>query len=196
MEKDYKILIDTINSICQQPEETAEQFLSLFKLEELRKGEYLVEEGVFTSKVAFILSGVMRTFFRNEDGVEYNKTFFMEYSFASPIAAILQRTDSHLSFQALEDCKLLTADFYDIESMYKKHRSIESLVRIILQNDWVIKKEQREIRLVLNNAEERYQYFKNEYPGLENRIPQYHIASHLGITPIQLSRIRAKMVKK
>ena len=58
------------------------------------------------------------------------------------------------------------------------------------------KKEVREIQIVLNNATERYEFFRQEHPGLENKIPQYHIASYLGVTPIQLSRIRAKMAGK
>jgi hypothetical protein len=53
-------------------------------------------------------------------------------------------------------------------------------------------KERREIELVLLQADERYKIFKQEYPNLENLIPQYHIASYLGVTPTQLSRIRAK----
>ncbi|MCP4400288.1 MAG: Crp/Fnr family transcriptional regulator, partial [bacterium] len=53
----------------------------------------------------------------------------------------------------------------------------------------------REIRLVLTNAEERYKHFQQEHPGLESKIPQYHIASYLGITPVALSRIRSKLKK-
>jgi hypothetical protein len=51
-------------------------------------------------------------------------------------------------------------------------------------------KEKREIELVLLRADERYRIFKEEYPTLENLISQYHVASYLGITPTQLSRIR------
>jgi hypothetical protein len=55
-----------------------------------------------------------------------------------------------------------------------------------------LEKEKREIELVLLGAQQRYQLFQNEYPNLENLISQYHIASYLGVTPTQLSRIRAK----
>lgn len=190
------ILKHTVNLIYPLPNKTMKIFSELFYHAEFSKGEYFVEEGIHTSLVAFILEGVMRTFYRTADGIEYNKTFFMEYSFATPLAAVLQKEKSHLNFQALTDCKVLLADFYKIENLYKEHRSVESLIRVVLEKDWVIKKEQRELRFVLNNAAERYIYFQQEYPGLETRIPQYHIASHLGITPIQLSRIRANLSKK
>ncbi|MCP5062668.1 MAG: Crp/Fnr family transcriptional regulator [Ignavibacteriae bacterium] len=170
-----------------------EEIMEMFTFQELKKGEYFVEEGSRSSEVAFIIEGVIRAFYRTSEGVEYNKTFFIENSFAVSLSAVLQKIESHLCFQTLTDCKLLVADYPKIENLFTKHRSIETIVRIILQNDWVIKKEQRELRFVLNNAEERYLYFQQEYPGLENRIPQYQIASHLGITPIQLSRIRANL---
>ena len=50
----------------------------------------------------------------------------------------------------------------------------------------------REARLLLGNAEQRYRWFCKEYPELLERIPQYHIASFLGITPVSLSRLRKK----
>ena len=193
---EYTILKNVINQIWSQPDNVLNYISELFSPAEIKKGDYFVEDGSKSSDVAFITKGVMRAFYRTGDGVEYNKTFFIENSFAVPLAAVLQKTESHLNFQALEDCKILVADYYKIEDLFEKHRSVETLIRIILQHDWVIKKEQRELRLVLNNAEERYIFFQQEYPGLENRIPQYHIASHLGITPIQLSRIRANLNKK
>ena len=52
-------------------------------------------------------------------------------------------------------------------------------------------KEKREAELLLDNAQERYQQFLEDYPDLEGRIAQYHIASYLGVTPESLSRIRA-----
>ncbi len=192
----YQALVDTVNMVYPQDEIAGNEFKELFTPRRLKKGEYFVKIGKRTSEAAFILSGVMRTFYLTSDGVEYNKTFFVENTFAISYAAVLQRSESYLAFQALTDCDILVADYYKIEELFKRHRCVETFIRVIIQNEWVIKKEQRELRLVLNSAEERYLYFKQEYPGLENRIPQYHIASHLGITPIQLSRIRAKMANR
>jgi len=56
-------------------------------------------------------------------------------------------------------------------------------------------KTRREILLLTKSAEERYLEFRVMYPGLENYISQYHIASYLGITPVSLSRIRNSAVK-
>ena len=64
-----------------------------------------------------------------------------------------------------------------------------------LGNDQGLYAEKREVEIVLLEANKRYAIFKKEYPQLEQLIPQYHIASYLGITPTQLSRIRAQKNK-
>lgn len=184
-------LKEILNHVLPQPEKAMAALLDLFIPALFEKNSYFVEEGQKTSSSAFIIKGVMRAFYRTPDGVEYNKTFFVENSFPVSLAAVLQRSESYLNFQAMTDCEVLLADYHEIENLFEIFHSIESLVRLLLQQEWVIKKERRELNLVLYNAEERYRYFQEEYPGLENRIPQYHIASHLGITPIQLSRIRS-----
>ena len=60
---------------------------------------------------------------------------------------------------------------------------------------YFVNKEQREIEIVLWNADERYIIFQRDYPQLEQIIPQYQIAFYLGITPTQLSRIRRKFIE-
>ena len=188
-------LKNVVANVTPFTEEAWKDLSSLFSFQEMERGSYYCREGEYPDKMAFVCKGVLRAFYRTDKGVEYNKTFFIENSFPVSLAAVLQRTKSYLNFQVLEDCKLLVANYHKIETLYEKHRCIESLVRKMIELEWVIKKEQRELRLVLNDAEQRYLFFQEEYPGLENRIPQYHIASHLGVTPIQLSRIRAKLAK-
>ncbi|MGE4347904.1 MAG: Crp/Fnr family transcriptional regulator, partial [Flavobacteriaceae bacterium] len=64
-----------------------------------------------------------------------------------------------------------------------------------LAEQFFVHKEQREVNIVMLDADKRYLIFQQEFPFLEQLIPQYHIASYLGITPTQLSRIRRKLTK-
>jgi len=182
-----------ISQIINLTDDAWNNLQKLFSYQSLKKKDYFVQEGHKTNKLAFVGKGVLRAFYRTKDGAEYNKTFFVDNSFAISYAAVLQKSNSYLNFQALTDCELLVCNYYEFANLFDKYPDVERLTRIVTELEWVIKKEQREIRLVLTDAEERYKYFQQEYPGLENLIPQYHIASHLGITPIQLSRIRAKL---
>ncbi|MEO1254133.1 MAG: Crp/Fnr family transcriptional regulator, partial [Bacteroidota bacterium] len=131
----------------------------------------------------------------DRQGTFYNKTFFIENSFALSIGSVLQDIPSYLFFDALLDTSILRASFNQLRALFPKHRCVETMVRKFIEYEWIIKKEQRELRMVMNDASDRYAFFQQEYPGLENRIPQYHIASHLGVTPIQLSRIRAQLAR-
>lgn len=167
----------------------------LFTYTELEKGAFFVQEGTYNDKLAFILDGALRAYYVDKEGNYYNKTFFIDQSFAVSLASVLQNIPSFLNFDALVDTRLFQASYKDVVALFDKHHCIERMVRKVIEYEWVIKKEQRELRLVLNDASERYAFFQKEYPGLEQKIPQYHIASHLGITPIQLSRIRAKKTK-
>lgn len=166
-------------------------FISLFSEIQLKKNEYFANEGEFSSKLAFISTGVMRAFFRNKLGNEYNKTFFTPSSFVAAYSSITTTQKNLINIQCLTNCTLFVADFKQLTSLYKDYPKFESLARIMAEYKFSIK-EKREIELVTLEATERYEIFKKEHPNLENLINQYHIASYLGITPTQLSRIRAQ----
>ena len=166
-------------------------FTSLFSEVELKKHEYFANEGEYSSKLAFLSKGVMRAFFRHNSGYEYNKTFFTPPSFVAAYSSLTTKRKNLISIQCLTDSLLFVADFDKVTSLYNDYPKIESLARILAEYKFAIK-EKREIELITLEAKERYEIFKKEHQNLENQINQYHIASYLGITPTQLSRIRAK----
>jgi len=185
---ELKIYLEKITSFT---ESEMKVFISLFSKIELKKKDYFAKEGEFSSKLAFLSDGVLRAFFRNKTGNEYNKTFFTPSNFVAAYSSITTKQKNLINIQCLTDCTLLVADFRQLTLLYKKHPRFESLARIMAEYKFAIK-EKREIELVTLDATERYKIFKKEHPNLENLISQYHIASYLGITPTQLSRIRAK----
>ncbi|NGM66802.1 Crp/Fnr family transcriptional regulator [Sphingobacterium sp. SGR-19] len=172
-------------------ESETEMFISLFSAIQLKKHDYFAREGEYSSKLAFLSKGVMRAFFRNNSGNEYNKTFFAPPNFVAAYSSITTKEKNLINIQCLTDCSVLVADFGKVTSLYKSFPKIESLARILAEYKFAIK-EKREIELVTLGAKERYDIFKKEHPNLEHQISQYHIASYLGVSPTQLSRIRAK----
>jgi CRP-like cAMP-binding protein len=183
-----KLYLDQILPIA---DEEWQSFSSLFSEERLEKGEDFSMSNRVETKIGFLLNGVVRAFYRNSNGIEYNKTFFTDPSFFGAYAALVTKQTNHIHIQALTDCRILTAHYSQITQLFRPYRNIETLARLIAEQ-FYIAKEKREIGIVLLQADERYRLFKEEYPNIENLIPQYHIASYLGITPTQLSRIRAK----
>lgn len=188
------LLYDSLNSIHPIDGNAWSDFQALLLPIELAKNEYLIRNGERTQFAYILLEGVVRVFY-NKEGAEYNKTFFMPGTFPTALTALLSNEPSHLNFQALLPSKLIKFSYPAFRNLFKKHRCLESLLLAILEREW-INKERHDIHMVINDGETNYLIFREEYPQLENLIPQYHIASYLGITPIQLSRIRAQLAKK
>ncbi|MBO0931935.1 Crp/Fnr family transcriptional regulator [Fibrella aquatilis] len=183
-------LQQVLTKLTPQPAEAAEAFLAAFREQTVAKGETVIRAGAQTRQIFFVEEGVLRAYSSSAEGAEYNKAFFVEHDLWGIYYALLTGQPSHLSVQALTPCRLLVADYKLITDLYGKYPTLERAGRRMAEELFVLK-EQREIDLVMLDATARYANFQRLYPGLEQRIPQYHIASHLGITPTQLSRIRA-----
>lgn len=160
----------------------------------LEQNEYLLRRGQRAHRCYWLQEGVVRVFFEYEAN-EYNKTFFLPGMFPTALTALLNNTPSEINFQALTPSKLLSFPYHGFRDLFEEHRCLEKLFLRILEYQWT-KKERHDIRMVTQDATANYLTFRKEHPGLEALIPQYHIASYLGVTPIQLSRIRAKLVGK
>ena len=109
-------------------------------------------------------------------------------------SSMVTQLPNKINQQALTDCELLIGDFKKLTDLLDNHQDLERLLRKIAESHFV-NKEKREVEIVLLEANKRYAIFQEEYPQLEQQIPQYHIASYLGITPTQLSRIRTQKNK-
>jgi CRP-like cAMP-binding protein len=183
-------MIDVMGDICALEDKTLEAFVALFKCRELKKGEDFISEGELGDSFAFIQSGLLRSFYISPKGEEYNKHFFMGGSFVAPLTSLVLNRPSPLYIGALENSELLVASASALSELYVSHIDLNILGRKLVEYAW-IGKERRETQLVMLDATERYSGFLQDFPGLDQRIPQYHIASYLGITPVQLSRIRS-----
>ncbi len=183
-----KYIIDAVEPFT---EAAWKDFSSLFMVERISKGEFFCREQENAPKIAFVYDGVLRAFYTSNKATEYNKTFFIENSLAVSLSSVLTGAPSFISIQALTNTDIITTRYSRIVELFDTHACIERFTRKVIEIEW-IKKEKREVDVVTLDATELYKVFQVSYPDLENRIPQYHIASHLGITPVQLSRIRAK----
>ena len=180
-----------LESICNIKPDEMDELLGLFRPASLKKNSFFAREGAYCNQVAFLKQGVVRAFFVNEDGKEYTKQFFMAPSIIGAYTSILTKQANRIAQQALTDCEILVANYGDIEQLYTKYHSLERLGRRIAEY-YFLEKEQKELEMGLLDADKRYEILKNRFPGIESQIPQYHIASYLGISATQLSRIRKK----
>jgi len=142
---------------------------------------------------AFIYKGLFRAFITDEEGKEYNKRFFVENSFPGVMASLLLSAPSQFTVESLEDSQLILINHKGYRDILNSSMDLQRYHIQYLEKNWLIKQEQREISLVLESATQRYQRFLADNPNIDKRIPLFHIASHLGITPTQLSRTRKEI---
>jgi CRP-like cAMP-binding protein len=185
-------LIAIVRSQINLTESEAAQAVCLFQTHTSKRGEFFIRAGDVPTTLGFVISGILRLYYVDADGNEFTKSFCAENSFVAAYSALLLKQPSRLFVQALEDTKLAIADYSAYRSLCESQKSLQQLNCKIAESLF-IKKERRESTLLLDDAKTRYLNFLEEYPGLEARLKQHYIASYLGMTPVTLSRIRARL---
>jgi CRP-like cAMP-binding protein len=184
-----------LNNISPLHPETLSIFLSHSTETVLKKHEYFVKDGEVSHEVGFLVEGIVRSFFVTNEGKEYNKNLFFAPSIIGSYVSLITGQPNRLPQQALTDCIVLKTPFSIIEKLSENNIEVERLRRKIAEY-FFVQKEKRELEISTLQADERYLIFRDEFKGVEQLIPQYHIASYLGISATQLSRIRNKMTPK
>jgi len=189
----YNFLYHSLNSYTPISDETFEELISISQYIEIDKNDSICKLNEIPESFFFVNKGLLRNYTLDEKGKEYNKIFFDEGTFPGSMAALLQNEPSSFEIQAVEKCQLIKIDFMKYRDLLIKSHDLKLFHIYYLEQNWLIKKELREISIIQEDAQLRYENFLEDYPTLEPRLTQYHIASHLGITPTQLSRIRKKL---
>lgn len=184
--------INFLNSFNNVSDETIENILKIADLKTVKAGTQIVKIGELPFKVYMLISGIIRCFLITESGKEFNKSFYLPFSFIAPMTALIEKKPSLLIFETLNDCELYEVDFYKLMDLCKKNESLNLLYARILESVYA-RYEKRLVDLISLDAKDRYLELKKQIPNVGEIIPQYHIASYLGITPVQLSRIRKKI---
>lgn len=187
-----ELIYKFVNKISNLSDQSWSSLVSHAEEIQLKKDDYFVKEGEVSKEIGLLTKGIIRSYYISKEGKEYNKTLFSAPSIVGSYVSIITGKPNRLPQQALTDCTITKIPISIIEDLSKEQIEIERLRRKIAEMFFVLK-EKRELEMVILQAEERYLIFRKEYPGVEQLIPQYHIASYLGISATQLSRIRKKM---
>lgn len=159
------------------------------------KGKILLMPGHRSEYMYFIANGCMRSFYLDDEGNSYNKNLFLEGSFPASAASLITGQESILGLETLEVSQIIQFSFSAFRKAMLSSFGLQQLYIAYIERHWIVEKELREISLVTEDAEQRYCKLLVQYPNIDRRIAQKHLASHLGITPTQLSRIRKHLKK-
>jgi len=159
----------------------------------LPKESFFVREGEVCTKVAFVMQGLLRYYYV-KDAEEMTGHVAEEGEFITAYPSFLSQSPSRQVVDALEDSTVLVLKRDDINGLYDRFHSIERLGRRLAE-EILIGSQSRTALFILDTAEQRYDWLVSHRPGLIDRIPQYLLASYIGIKPESLSRIRSRRIR-
>jgi len=189
----YKIFLDYINKYIKLNVEEETILLSKIVLRNYLKDQYIIQQGDICKSANFIISGCTKTFYMDKEGQEHIVMFSIEDWWASDLGSFITQTPADFNVQCLENTQLIQFAHDNLEELYKQIPKLERLFRKIVERAFVAS-QKRIIRNFSLTAKERYQIFKKTYPKIDQRVPQYMIASYLGVTKEFLSKIKSQLI--
>lgn len=162
---------------------------SKFAVKDYRKGHHLAQPGAGLPFVLFICCGLLRFYTVSRDGRESNRAFVAENRLIGPFAGESPDWPAPYGLEALEDVVVMQAPMGDFRALCEHRPDFDHVVRRCV-GAMLERKFARLRAFQEQSATERYRAFLAEFPDLVQRLPQYQIASYLGITDVSLSRIR------
>lgn len=154
----------------------------------LKKNDVLIRAGDKSSYIFFVVSGILRDYYIDDDGNDVTRFFSYEGGICGG-EALISNEPSAVCTEALDDCVLLRCPVCGFKEIIAGSSEAAKAYIWLLESSLVYKIH-RENSFLIKSAAERYVDFKRENPDLEKRVNQKYIASYLGITPVSLSRIR------
>ena len=182
-----------INRIVPLDKEEEEVLLSMVTHRKFLKGQYLVQQGDICRYTGFILKGCSKTFFVDEQGQEHVVMLGIEDWWVSDIASFISQEPADFNIQFLENSDLILFPYQNHEKLLATLPKLERFFRILVERG-LVAFQKRVVRNLSMTAKDRYLFFRSKYPEIEKRVPQYLIASYLGITKEFLSKIKSQML--
>ncbi len=188
----YAPLITSFNKYVSLSQIDIDIICSKFEHRKYLKDEYIVRHSEVCKYRSFIIKGSLKKYFLDKDGNEQILQLSMENHWSMEFNSFLNQVPAAYNIQCVDELEVLQISFQNLENLYLEAPIINVFFRkifgtgLILAHDRIVKK--------LNlTAKEQYLDFLENRPNIEERFPQYMIASYLGFTKEFLSKIKKEI---
>lgn len=161
------------------------------KSQSLKKKENLLLNGQVCRSLYFVEKGCLRMYFFNSKATEQITQFALEGWWLTDFFSFMDNTPSDYNIQTIEASKVISIDMHVYENLLNELPQLERYFRIIMQKN-LAASQLRTKYLYEMSKEEFYYHFSTSFPEFVQRVPQYMIASYLGLTPEYVSELRKK----
>jgi CRP-like cAMP-binding protein len=168
-------------------------FLKMGTIRHLLKGDFFISEGKSCKEVAFINSGILRSFFTPESGEEITYCITFPHTLMTAYSSFITSLPTQENIQAVAPCELLVVQKTDIDQLSQSSINWTRFFKIIAEQQY-IELEKRLFLFQKEKAKKRYMDLLENQPAYVQQIPLQYLASYLGITPRHLSRLRKEIV--
>lgn len=189
------LLTDYISKYIDLTAEEERVLMSKIKFRKYLKGQYIVQQGDVCKYTNFLVSGCTRTFYADDKGQEHTIMFGIENWWVSDIGSFITQTPSDYNVQCLEHTHVYQFSYENQEELFESIPKFERLFRKLIERH-LVSSQKRIVRGLSLTAKEQYLFFKQQYPNIEQRVPQYMIASYLGITKEFLSKLKKQLTQE
>jgi len=173
-----------------------EHYKSKISIEYYKKGQIIHHAGNVCNKISFINSGLARSYLLDDNGKDYTWNIMFNDSnakvdnlFVVDYYSFITQNESMVTIEVIEDCELLVLAYEDISSLHKTLQKEERLSRLITEVAYTTLYKKMLDRQT-KTSQERFEALMQSTPYLLDKVPQYHIATYLGMTPQYLSQLK------
>ncbi|WP_018754307.1 Crp/Fnr family transcriptional regulator [Paenibacillus terrigena] len=187
-----EILFEYMTRLTSLNEDEQQAIVEDILIEEYKKGTVLLRQGDVPTKCYFVLKGCVRQYSINEAGKEVTSNFYTEEQAIAISNSYKRDKSSEYTLTCLEDAVLVVGDLAIEDDMYNKYDQLESMIRKMIEEKFGQVQDEY-AAFIASTPEERFKSLLLKRAHLIDRVPQYQLASYLGITPESLSRIKKRV---
>lgn len=180
-----------IDQVPNPKEEEIEEILSIFKVVDFQKGDFFKAPFKTGKEIGFLTQGAIRIIIFKDNGEEVTARIREENSFIADPYMLENNDPSPIGIECLEDLSLLVAKMTNFQSLLESNLTLNIVVRKFLSQQ-MREVGKQQLLFLTGSSKERYEFIIKQHPSLLKKFPLRFIASMIGITPTQLSRVRNK----
>lgn len=190
-----EVLVEHLQQTIALNEKEIQRISEVAEIVLLKRKELLLQPGQLSQHMRFIAQGSARCYYLDENTQEHTLQIGIEEWWINDLYSFLTQKESKLFIQSIEPATIVQISRENLEQLYAEIPAISTFFRLKIQSAYVALQE-RTIEHMSADVFTRYQRFIKEYRNIEQRVPQYMIASYLGVTPEFLSYLKKKQHEK
>lgn len=193
--QEFQFFVNYFKRYIDLTQEEEDYLCSLVKVVKVKKRQYIVQPDFICKYRTYVVSGTFRAYLIGNEGQDHTIAFAIDDWWISDYNSYIFQQPATLFVESLEDGVIIQLDYNSEQLLKETNPKFEKFFRIITERSFAFL-QKRMLSALSKTAEERYEEFVEKYPKVVQRVPQYALASYLGMSTEFLSKIRNKRISK